>query len=105
LNLSAMVAPAPGAAAQYYPAQYWYALLELPRANEFPGTGENANGIATAMRSQGEWIRNIVGTDGCTVAIKWATERRAKFPKRWAHSRIRLRLGNGESSPDRPVMV
>src|SRR5437870_8781111 len=62
LNLSAMVAPAPGAAAQYYPAQYWYALLELPRANEFPGTGENANGIATAMRSQGEWIRNIVGT-------------------------------------------
>src|SRR5438093_1577276 len=57
LNLSAMVAPAPGAAAQYYPAQYWYALMELPRPNEFPGTGETANGIATAMRSQGEWIR------------------------------------------------
>src|SRR5437879_9972812 len=27
LNLSAMVAPAPGAAAQYYPAHYWYSLL------------------------------------------------------------------------------
>src|SRR5437867_5356010 len=66
LNLSAMVAPAPGAAAQYYPAQYWYALLELPRANEFPGTGENANGISESMRSQGEWIRNVVNTDGCT---------------------------------------
>ena len=55
LNLTAVAAPGPGAAAQYYPAQYWFALLELPRANEFPGTGDGGNGIATAMRSQGEW--------------------------------------------------
>src|SRR5213595_4105509 len=39
LDLSAMVAPAPGAAAQYYPAQYWYALLKIPDKSEFPGTG------------------------------------------------------------------
>ena len=81
LNLSAMVAPAPGAAAQYYPAQYWYALLELPRANEFPGTGENANGIATAVRSQGEWIRNIVGTDGCTGCHQMGNRATREIPE------------------------
>src|SRR2546426_718245 len=81
LNLSAMVAPAPGAAEQYYPAQYWYALLELPRANEFPGTGENANGIATAMRSQGEWIRNIVGTDGCTGCHQMGNRATREIPE------------------------
>src|SRR5437879_5412771 len=81
LNLSAMVAPAPGAAAQYYPAQYWYSLLELPRANEFPGTGENANGIATAMRSQGEWIRNIVGTDGCTGCHQMGNGAKREIPE------------------------
>ncbi len=81
VNLSAMVAPAPGAAAQYYPAQYWYALLELPRANEFPGTGENANGIATAMRSQGEWIRNIVGTDGCTGCHQMGNRATREIPE------------------------
>ncbi len=81
VNLSAMVAPAPGAAAQYYPAQYWYALLELPRANEFPGTGENANGIATAVRSQGEWIRNIVGTDGCTGCHQMGNRATREIPE------------------------
>src|SRR5881409_1296941 len=81
LNLSAMVAPAPGAAAQYYPAQYWYALMELPRPNEFPGTGEAANGIATAMRSQGEWIRNIVGTDGCTGCHQMGNRATREIPE------------------------
>src|SRR5436190_14592994 len=30
VNLTAVVAPNPQAAAQYYPANYWYALLEPP---------------------------------------------------------------------------
>src|SRR5213080_1030582 len=90
LNLTAVAAPAPGAAAQYYPAQYWFSLLELPRPNEFPGTGDTGNGIATAMRSQGEWIRR--------------SQAAIEFPRLWAHSRIQWRLGSGESSPGRPVM-
>ena len=81
LNLAAMVAPAPGAAAQYYPAQYWYSLLELPRPNEFPGTGDNGNGIATAMRSQGEWIRNIVNTDGCTGCHQMGNRATREIPE------------------------
>src|SRR5262249_31316639 len=66
VNLKAVAAPGPRAAAEYYPAQYWFSLLQLPSKSDFPGTGPNGNGIAPAIRSQGEWIRNIVNTDGCT---------------------------------------
>jgi hypothetical protein len=66
LNLTAVAAPGPSAAAAYYPAQYWLALMQMPPARDFPGTGPSGNGIATAMSSQGEWIRNVVNTDGCT---------------------------------------
>jgi hypothetical protein len=66
LNLKAVAAPDKKAAAQYYPAQYWYALMQMPPKSDFPGTGENGNGISPNIRAQGEWIRNIVNTDGCT---------------------------------------
>jgi hypothetical protein len=66
VNLTAMAAPGPSAAAAYYPAQYWFSLLQLPPARDFPGTGANGNGISESMRTQGEWIRNVVNTDGCT---------------------------------------
>jgi hypothetical protein len=66
VNLKALAAPDKKAAAQYYPAQYWYSLMQVPPKGDFPGTGENGNGIAPTVRSQGEWIRNVVNTDGCT---------------------------------------
>jgi hypothetical protein len=66
VNLTAMAAPGPSAAAAYYPAQYWFSLMQIPPARDFPGTGANGNGISESMRSQGEWIRNVVNTDGCT---------------------------------------
>src|SRR5713226_2955793 len=50
LNLTAVVAPTPQAAAQYYPANYWYSLLQVPAKNEFPGTGPNGNGIADTFK-------------------------------------------------------
>ena len=34
-----MVAPTPQAAAHYYPAAYWFSLIEVPDKSEFPGTG------------------------------------------------------------------
>ena len=43
-------APDAAAAAQYYPANYWYALVEPPAATDFPGTGGAGNGIAPAIR-------------------------------------------------------
>src|SRR5437660_6364097 len=66
LNLKAVPAPDKKAAAAYYPAQYWLALLRVPGKSDFPGTGDKGNGISETMKSQGEWIRNIVNTDGCT---------------------------------------
>src|SRR2546430_7357911 len=43
LNLSAVVAPSPQAAAQYYPGSYWLSLIDVPAANQFPGTGNAGN--------------------------------------------------------------
>src|SRR5688500_12539763 len=39
LNLAAVKAPNARAAAEYYPAGYWYSLLRVPATSEFPGTG------------------------------------------------------------------
>ena len=65
LNLTAVAAPNPKAAAEYYPAQYWLSLLQLPGASEFPGTGAGGNGISPTVKSQAQWIRDTIGTDAC----------------------------------------
>jgi hypothetical protein len=57
LNLTATIAPDPHTAAQYYPAGYWFSLMQVPGKSEFPGTG--ANGIAPAMKTQEDWLRNL----------------------------------------------
>src|SRR5450631_628364 len=36
LDLAAVAAPSAAAAAEYYPAIYWFAMLKIPAANEFP---------------------------------------------------------------------
>ena len=41
LSLTATAAPTPQAAAQYYPADYWYSLLKLPAKTEFPMINSN----------------------------------------------------------------
>jgi len=66
LNLTAVIAPDQRAAAEYYPAQYWFSLLQLPASSEFPGTGPQGNGISPNIGSQAEWIRGVVNTDGCS---------------------------------------
>jgi hypothetical protein len=64
VDLKPSVAPDRAAAAQYYPANYWYALLEIPGKNEFPGTGPAGNGISPSIKEQGQWI-HLVKTDSC----------------------------------------
>jgi hypothetical protein len=59
LSLNAVAAPDPRAAAQYYPAGYWFSLLRVPEASEFPGTGPTGNGISANIASQGEWLRHV----------------------------------------------
>ena len=59
LNLTAVVAPTARAAAEYFPAGYWFSLLKVPDKNEFPGTGPTGNGISPTMGSQAQWLRNL----------------------------------------------
>jgi hypothetical protein len=58
LNITATPAPTPAAAAQYYPAIYWYSMLRIPSASEFgkhPGIAPNMNQTRwlDAMKSNG----------------------------------------------------
>jgi hypothetical protein len=59
LNLTAVLAPSAAAAAEYYPGVYWYAMLQIPPKSEFPGTGQNANGIQEVMKTQPYWIDTV----------------------------------------------
>src|SRR5215469_5185623 len=43
VNITAVPAPSEAAAAEYYPAIYWYAMLNIPGKEMFPGTGPNGN--------------------------------------------------------------
>ncbi|HJN45144.1 MAG: carboxypeptidase-like regulatory domain-containing protein [Vicinamibacterales bacterium] len=63
--LEAVIAPTPRDAAQYYPGNYWYSLIEPPAASEFPGTGNGGNGINPSMRTQGHWVDNM--KQGCQL--------------------------------------
>jgi hypothetical protein len=55
LDLTAVPAPTPKAAAEFYPAIYWHAMLKVPPKHEFP--------LGNA-RSQTQWL-NVVKTNGC----------------------------------------
>ena len=64
VNLTALVAPNARAAAEYYPAIYWFSLLQVPEKNEFPGTGPKGNGIPETVKNQGQWL-HLLKTDSC----------------------------------------
>ena len=80
LNLTAVVAPSPRAAAEYYPAYYWYSLIEVPAGSDFPGTGDEGNGIATTITSQAQWIGQT-NMNGCLVCHQMGNKATREFPE------------------------
>jgi hypothetical protein len=64
LNLEAVIAPDRAAAAQYYPAIYWFSLLKPPGPDKFPGTGRNGNGIPREFKTRDQWL-DVIKTNGC----------------------------------------
>ncbi len=60
-DLKAVPAPNERAAAAYYPAIYWYAMLHIPPKSDFANAKPDANGM---VMDQGRWL-DIVKTDGC----------------------------------------
>ncbi len=55
LQLTALPAPTPADAAQYYPPIYWFSMLHVPGKKEFP---------MEHIKSQGEWL-NIIKSGAC----------------------------------------
>ena len=99
LNLTAVPAPDAKAAAQYYPANYWFAMIEPPATNEFPGTGPKGNGIAPTIKTQQEWVTHL--REGCTICHqlgdKASREVIDNSPEGWAE-RIRMAREDGDQT-------
>jgi hypothetical protein len=75
LNLKAVAAPSPAAAAQYYPPIYWYSLLKIPAKSEFP---------LGKVQHQSEWV-NLVKSNACIACHALGTPGTRTIPKDFAH--------------------
>ena len=80
VNLRAVLAPTAAAAAEYYPAIYWYALLKVPASSEFPGTGLEGNGLPKELKTQGQWL-DVIKTDGCFTCHQLGNKATRTIPK------------------------
>jgi hypothetical protein len=80
LNLKAVIAPNDAAAAEYYPAIYWYSMLKIPDKSEFPGTGEKGNGMPEKLRYQAQWL-DVVKTNGCNTCHQMGNKATRTIPK------------------------
>lgn len=79
LNLKAVVAPNEAAAAKYYPAIYWYSMLNIPDKGEFGGKGKIPAGV-----TQAQWLTTLKNRSciGCHQLGQLATR---TFPKNIPH--------------------
>ncbi|MFC4870555.1 hypothetical protein [Negadavirga shengliensis] len=59
VDLEAIVADDPREAAEYYPAGYWFSLLDVPDKSHFPGDGPDGNGIAPHIKTQAQFLRDV----------------------------------------------
>ena len=75
VNLKAVPAPSAAAAAQNYPPIYWYSMLKVPPAGEFP---------VGKVKSQPEWV-NVVKSNGCIGCHALGTPYTRTIPKDFAH--------------------
>src|SRR3989441_779852 len=79
-NLTAAVAPDTRAAAEYYPAGYWFSLIRVPAKSEFGSTGADGNGSSPNVKSQAEWIR-ILKSGGCWACHQLGSRGTRDIPK------------------------
>jgi hypothetical protein len=80
VDLRPTVAPDQRLAAQYYPANYWYALMHVPAKSEFPGTGPEGNGISPNIKTQGQWL-HLIKTDSCESCHQLGNEYTRTIPR------------------------
>lgn len=80
LDLIAVAAPDEKAAAEYYPAIYWYSMLGIPKPEEFPGTGDAGNGVPPSVKNQSQWLE-VVKTDNCYVCHQLGNKATRTIPE------------------------
>jgi hypothetical protein len=78
LDLKAVTAPNARAAAEYYPAGYWFSLLRVPDKSAFTGAAAGT-GVASRAKSQAEWVR-LVKSGGCTACHQLGTKATREIP-------------------------
>ncbi len=96
LNLTAVIAPNEAAAAQYYPAIYWYAMLKIPGQNQFGGKSNIPEKL-----TQSDWLKQMKNI-GCIGCHQLGQESTRTIPA--AVRRVRVRRGCLDAPhPVRPV--
>lgn len=63
VDIKASPAASAAAAAQLYPGMYWYSMIDIPKPEEFPGTGDKGNKMPETMKSQAQWVDTV--KNGC----------------------------------------
>jgi hypothetical protein len=71
LNLKAVLAPTEAAAAEYYPAIYWYSMLKIPAKSEFP---------LGKAKSRDHWLAGVK-THGCISCHQLGNKLTRSIPK------------------------
>jgi hypothetical protein len=91
VNLVATPAPTPAAAAEYYPGVYWYSMMHIPSAREFPGTGTNGNDINPVMKNQHYWIDTL--KNSCQSCHALGSKGIRTFQAEWGPSTNSVQAG------------
>jgi hypothetical protein len=76
LDLKAVVAPDAKAAAEYYPASYWYSLLRPPAKSEFP--------LSQRIQSQAQLLE-MIKTDSCWSCHQLGNKATREIPAMFAN--------------------
>src|SRR5918996_1266531 len=79
LNLTAVPAPNPRAAAQYYPAGYWFSLMRIPDKSEFAAARTSGDGDAPATKTQAEWLR-LLKSGNCMACHQLGNKATREIP-------------------------
>jgi hypothetical protein len=83
VNLTAVPAPNAAAAVQYYPAIYWYSMLNIPDQSQFSGPHRDEN-MPENIKSQQAWL-NIIKTTGCMACHALGTLGTRTIPAALGH--------------------
>jgi hypothetical protein len=89
VNLKAVIAPNDAAAAQYYPAIYWYSMMKIPDKSEFGGKGKIPPNI-----TQAEWL-TVIKNRSCIGCHQLGQHSTRTFPTNLPHP---INVANSEEA-------